>query len=261
MKSQKLNFLFLLGITSLLSCENAQQKNESEKSEQIFQEHEHVRPDNKELEEQQKLRQTDNGKNEKVWNSLVDVQTINPSIFVDLRYASENNFMKIKLYDTLTKAYLQRDVAIRLSKCQEFLTSVNPNLYLLVYDAVRPVSVQWKMWNALDSIPVNKRVDFVSNPKNRSIHNYGAAVDITLCDKNGVPLDMGAEYDDIRQIAYPSMEEHFLQSGELSPRQVENRKMLRKVMTSQNFRNIPTEWWHFNACSRSTAKAKYLPLF
>jgi D-alanyl-D-alanine dipeptidase len=193
-------------------------------------------------------------------SGLVDIQTINPSIFVDLKYATTNNFMKMRLYDTLTKAYLQNDVAIRLGKCQEYLSTLYPSLFLLVYDAVRPISVQRKMWNALDTIPVGERGKFVSNPAKGSIHNYGAAVDITICTSKGVPLDMGAGYDDIRKIAYPSMENIFFKRGELTENHIQNRQLLRSVMASQNFTSIPTEWWHFNACSRIDAKAKYKPL-
>jgi D-alanyl-D-alanine dipeptidase len=132
-----------------------------------------------------------------------------------------------------------------------------PKLHLLIYDAVRPVSVQQKMWDALDTIPFEERTKFVSNPASGSIHNYGAAVDLTISDASGNPIDMGAGYDDIRQIAYPRLEEQFLASGELTSEQLENRKLLRKVMGSQGFKNITTEWWHFNACSRNEAKQKY----
>ena len=193
-------------------------------------------------------------------SNLIDVQTLNTQIRVDLKYAGTDNFMKMKLYDRLNKAYLQKDVAERLAKCQTFLRKINPDLHLLVYDAVRPVSVQQKMWDALDTIPVAMRTKFVSNPANGSIHNYGAAVDLTICDRSGVPLDMGAGYDDIRQIAYPRLEAQFLASGELIQKQVENRKLLRKVMASQGFTDIATEWWHFNACTRAIAKEKYLIL-
>jgi D-alanyl-D-alanine dipeptidase len=189
--------------------------------------------------------------------NLVDIQEINKTIKVDLKYATSDNFMKIKLYDKLSKAYLQKDVAERLSKCQDYLTSIDPKLYLLIYDAVRPLSTQQKMWDALDTIPFQERTKFVSNPENGSVHNYGAAVDLTICNSKGEPLDMGAGYDDIRKIAYPSLEDQFLSSGQLSIEQIENRKLLRKVMTSQGFINIPSEWWHFNACSRSIAKKKY----
>lgn len=188
---------------------------------------------------------------------LEPANKFNTSIFIELKYASNDNFMKRKLYDTLKTAYLQLDVAQRLAKVQDELTKINPNYHLLVYDATRPLSVQWEMWTALDSIPVSERVNFVSNPRNGSVHNYGAAVDLTICDKNGKPLDMGAGYDDIRKIAYPNLESVYLKSGELSLKQVENRRLLRKVMSSQGFRNIPTEWWHFNAFSRNECKKRF----
>lgn len=190
-------------------------------------------------------------------DSLVDIRSINPSIQVDLKYASTDNFMKIQLYERLKNAYLQKDVAERLSNCQKFLSQIKSGYLLLVYDAVRPVSVQQKMWDALDSIPSNERGKFVSNPQNRSLHNLGAAVDLTIINERGVPLDMGAGYDDIRKIAYPSLEQEFLAKGELSEKQIANRELLRKVMKSQGFRPLETEWWHFNACSRLDGKAKY----
>ena len=188
---------------------------------------------------------------------LCDVQSVNSKIRIELKYATNDNFVKKVLYKKIDKAYLQKDVAIRLSKCQDYLTSLHPDLYLLVYDAVRPVSVQQIMWKSLDSIPVNRRVKFVSNPKNRSIHNYGAAVDLTICNAAGIPLDMGAKYDEIDSIAYPSLEALFLKRGLLSKEQVANRVLLRKVMASQKFTGIASEWWHFNACSRQTAALKY----
>lgn len=193
---------------------------------------------------------------ELVYN-LVDVQSLSKNIYVDLKYASEDNFMKQKVYYSLDRALLQKDVGERLVKCQEYLSSINPDYHLLIYDALRPVEVQWRMWRALDTIPSEQRGKFVSNPVNGSVHNYGAAVDITICNKDGVPLDMGAGFDEIKEIAYPSKEEYYLQTGELNQSQIENRKLLRKVMRSQGFRNLPTEWWHFNACSRAEAKLKY----
>ena len=188
---------------------------------------------------------------------LVDVQTVNSSIQVDLKYAYADNFIGDTLYFLIEKAYLQKDVAEKLGEAQRLLTAMNPDLHLLVYDAIRPREVQTRMWLALDSIPVSQRINFVSNPKSGSIHNYGAAVDLTICDAFGTPLDMGAGFDDIRKIAYPSMERRFLQSGELTQLHIDNRNILRGVMRKAGFSSIPTEWWHFNACSRQTAKAKY----
>jgi D-alanyl-D-alanine dipeptidase len=193
----------------------------------------------------------------KGFEHLVDIQTINPTISIDLKYATTENFMHKQLYFNINRVYLQPDVALRLSNCQKFLKKINPSYSLLVYDGVRPLSVQKAMWEALDSIPPSKRGKFVSNPANGSVHNYGAAVDLTICDKNGTPIDMGAGYDDIREIAYPSKENYYLKLGLLKPYHIKNRKLLRKVMEYQQFRNIPSEWWHFNACSRKVAKTKY----
>lgn len=195
--------------------------------------------------------------NYEVSGDLCDVQSINSKIKIELKYTTNDNFVKKVLYKKIDKAYLQKDVAIRLSKCQDYLTSLHPDLYLLVYDAVRPVSVQQIMWTSLDSIPVKRRVKFVSNPKNRSIHNYGAAVDLTICNAAGVPLDMGAKYDEIDSIAYPSLEALFLKRGLLTKEHIANRVILRKVMASQQFTGIASEWWHFNACSRQSAALKY----
>lgn len=191
---------------------------------------------------------------------LVDIHELDSTILVDLKYASADNFMKHPLYDTLDRVFLQRDVAERIVRCQQFLRDSFPNYSLLIYDGVRPLEVQREMWKALDSIPPALRGKFVSNPAYGSVHNYGAAVDITICDDRGVPLDMGAGYDDFREIAFPKYEARFLKSGELSMQQLENRKLLRAVMASQGFRNIPSEWWHFNACSRDQAAAKYQKL-
>lgn len=190
-------------------------------------------------------------------DTLVCVDQFNNNIWWELKYATRDNFMHRVLYDTLSKVYVQVDVARRLAKSQEYLTGRNKNYHLLVYDGVRPVSVQWEMWNALDTIPVLSRGKFVSNPRNGSVHNYGAAVDLTICDANKKPLDMGAGYDDIRKIAYPSLESEFLATGEITQQQIDNRKLLRRTLKSQGFSNIPTEWWHFNAFPRPIAKSKY----
>ncbi len=190
-------------------------------------------------------------------DTLVEVSEFNKAIFWELKYATSDNFMHRILYDTMTCVYVQKEVAERLAKCQHYLSRKHPDYHLLVYDGARPLSVQWEMWNALDSIPPFQRVKFVSNPKNGSVHNYGAAVDITICDQNKKPLDMGAFYDDIRKIAYPGLEQEFIKSGELTPKHIENRKLLRKVLRNQGFMNIETEWWHFNAYPRIVAKRTF----
>lgn len=210
---------------------------------------------NKSLEDKMKL----NDSIEKVFLSvgLVDITSVNSRIKVDLRYATSNNFMNTMLYDTLKSAYFQKEVAERLSKCQDLLDSIRPGFCLLIFDGARPLQVQQEMWDALDSIPRHRRGKFVSNPVLGSVHNFGAAVDLTIVNIKGEELDMGAGYDDFREIAFPKLESQFLKSGELTQKQVDNRKLLRRVMSSQNFSNIPSEWWHFNAFSRITTSHKF----
>ncbi len=187
---------------------------------------------------------------------LYSISNLNPNIRVDLKYTTNDNFLQKVLYKKIDKAYLQKDVAIRLSKCQEFLDSIMPGYHLIVYDAVRPVSVQKIMWNAMDSLPPKIRKRYVSPPKSRSLHNFGAAVDLSIMNGDQL-LDMGADYDEFDKIAYPRLEQNFLKNGKLTTEQYENRKLLRKVMNSQNFNVLPTEWWHFNACTIKYARRNY----
>ena len=189
-------------------------------------------------------------------NGLIDIQTLDSTLKIDVRYSSLNNFMKEDVYGELEKIYLQKTVAQDLVKSNSYLKSIDSNLVLLVYDGVRPRSVQQKMWDVLD-MPIHEKTKFVSNPKNGSIHNYGCAIDLTIVTLNGDVLDMGARYDDIRKIAYPRHEDRFLKSGELLLSQVENRKLLRKVMKKGGFYNIQTEWWHFNRYNRTKARTLY----
>lgn len=188
---------------------------------------------------------------------LTSVTEIDSTFFIDLKYASTDNFLGENIYGNLKEVFLQDTVAKMLSKAHAFLKEEHPDLRMLIYDGVRPLWVQQKMWNLLDSIPVSERVKFVSNPANGSLHNFACAVDLTLCDKQGNPLDMGAGYDDMRKIAYPELESHFLESGELSKEQYQNRMILRKSMRKAGFSQLPTEWWHYNAMNRNTARGKF----
>ena len=183
-------------------------------------------------------------------SGLVNIQDLIPGILVDVRYSDTNNFMKTDVYGHLNRIYLQPTVAEDLKKVQNALKNRDSSLTLLVYDGVRPRSVQQFMWDILD-MPINEKTKFVSNPKYGSVHNFGAAVDLTIADTNGQPLDMGAGYDDSRKIAYPRFEQLYLDSGLLTLQQIENRELLRSVMREGGFWGIQTEWWHFNRYSRA----------
>jgi len=247
-------FIFIYSTLYLLSCSGENNKNSFPKNNSI--KPPLVKVNLKKVTSLNRKVQT-----QKSFDSFIDIRELNQAIKVELKYTTEDNFMHMRLYEKIDRAYLQKDVAKRLAKVQDALTKKKPGFCLLVYDALRPVSVQRKMWNALDSIPPLRRGKFVSNPANKSLHNMGAAVDLTIVDDKGVPLDMGAGFDDIREIAYPAHEHRFLQTGELSKKQVENRLLLRSLMQAQGFRQLQTEWWHYNACSRPEALKRYEVLY
>ncbi len=192
-----------------------------------------------------------------IHSGLVDIQKVIPGILIDLRYSDTNNFMHTDVYGDLERIYLQPDVAEKLKIAQEYLQEIDSSLTLLVFDGVRPRSVQQIMWDTVN-IPINERGKFVSNPKNGSLHNYGAAVDITIAKLNGEELDMGTPYDDSSPLSYPTMEAQYAKTGELTRWNINNRTLLRRVMSKGGFWNIQTEWWHFNSCNREQAKAKYV---
>lgn len=189
-------------------------------------------------------------------HGLVDVQSIDPSILVDLKYASTDNFLDTNLYGTITKAYLQKEVAEKLANASAFLKEECDSCRLLVFDAARPQSVQFKMWKKIKSMPVQQGI-YVSNPEKGSVHNFGAAVDLTIITENGEELDMGTPFDYFGKEAWTTNEDSLIRIGKLSPTQVKNRLLLRRAMRKAGFNAIPSEWWHFNAYSRSKAQEIY----
>lgn len=185
---------------------------------------------------------------------LVDIQQVDPSILVHLAYSTTNNFLGRDVYGDLNRAYLQPEAAARLSQAQKLLSSKKPGYRLLVYDALRPRRVQWLMW---DLVRGTDSQAYVADPSRGSIHNYGCAVDLTVTDSEGVPLDMGTPFDYFGPEAQPRHEQTYLDAGRLSPQQVSNRLLLRQVMLDAGFLMIQNEWWHFNAFSNQEVKSRY----
>ncbi len=187
---------------------------------------------------------------------LVDIKTIDSSVVVDLKYSTDNNFLGLDMYGDLNKCYLQPDVAEKLKCSQEILKSKFPFYNLIIYDAVRARSIQRKMWDTID-VPYFERSKYVSNPNNGSLHNFGAAVDVSIVNELGMELDMGTPYDYFGELAYPREEERMIEEGKLTHIQLLNRQLLREVMEAGGFMGITTEWWHFNSCFRKEAYEKY----
>ncbi|MBO0949227.1 M15 family metallopeptidase [Fibrella forsythiae] len=188
---------------------------------------------------------------------LVNVQTIDASLLVELKYSTTDNFVKQDVYGDLVRAYLQPMAARKLADASKWLQVRRPELRLLIYDAARPQSAQWKLWNALPQYSERQRRTYVADPREGSIHSYGCAVDLTLATADGRALDMGTPYDFFGPKAYPKQEGQLLKSGQLTKQQVENRRLLRQAMRAGGFIPIEYEWWHFNALSRRQAKQQF----
>lgn len=162
---------------------------------------------------------------------LIDIRKVNSKIALDIRYATTNNFLKRKLYP-VARCVLRGAAARRLSQVQDDLS--RNGLGLKVYDCYRPLSVQKQMWQVM---PDSR---FVANPANGSRHNRGAAVDVTLIDRNGKELEMPTGFDDFTEKAYTNYNGGTSQSRN-------NRQILQNAMKKYGFIPLETEWWHFDA--------------
>jgi len=168
--------------------------------------------------------------------------------------------MKMNMYGHLDQAYLQNDVAVKLAKAQKLLKDSLPNYSLIILDATRPVSIQQLMWDNI-KVPTKQKSKYLSNPKYGSLHNYGAAVDVSIVDANGKLLDMATPFDSFEKLAYPFYQEQYYKSGKLSKKQYQNRRLLQSLMKEAGFMGITTEWWHYNSCYRKEAKKWYPRVF
>jgi D-alanyl-D-alanine dipeptidase len=166
---------------------------------------------------------------------MMDVQTIDPSILVELRYATSNNFTGAPLpgYEA-NRAYLRREAAQALADANRALTDFG--LVLKVWDAYRPARatdamVEWARRTRREDL---FRDGYISA---RSRHNVGAAVDVTLVDRRtGRELEMGTAYDTFSSAAHTANA-----IGEAAS----NRNILTRMLERVGFTNYEKEWWHF----------------
>lgn len=164
---------------------------------------------------------------------LVDLIELDKTIRLDIRYATDNNFLGAPVYLS-AKAYLQRPAA-------EALVRVNHKLQkegfgLLVHDAYRP----WHVTKMFYDATPEKLHTFVADPLKGSRHNRGCAVDLTLFDiKTGKAIEMVSGYDEFTDRAYPD----YLGGTAL---QRWHRGLLRQAMEEEGFTVYAAEWWHFD---------------
>jgi len=161
---------------------------------------------------------------------LVDVQSLDSTIIIDIKYATADNFLGDTLY-TAHICLLRFSVAEKIVMVQKRLRSLGYGLK--IWDGYRPLSVQKRMWEKLPD------PGYVANPKYGSNHNRGAAVDVTLVDSDGNELEMPTKFDDFTKRA----SSHYPHA---SKRALKHRKLLQSVMKEYGFSTINSEWWHFN---------------
>jgi D-alanyl-D-alanine dipeptidase len=164
---------------------------------------------------------------------LVELIRLNKSIKLDIRYATDNNFVGKKVYPE-ARAFLQRPAAEALVRVHKKLKK--QGLGLVIFDGYRPWTITKLFWDVTSE---DKR-KFVANPEKGSKHNRGCAVDLSIYDrKTGKLIEMPSEYDEFTERASPGYK-----GGTEQERA--NRDMLRKMMEEEGFTVNPNEWWHFD---------------
>ncbi|MEO7962977.1 MAG: serine hydrolase, partial [Gemmatimonadaceae bacterium] len=166
-------------------------------------------------------------------SELTELVTLDSTIHLDIRYASDRNFLSVPEY-TQARAFLQRPAAEALARANKRLRALGYGL--LIHDGYRPWYVTRMFW---DGTPPDKH-QFVADPSQGSRHNRGCAVDLTMYDLHtGAPIVTTGGYDEMSDRSYPDY------PGGTS-RQRALREILRKAMEAEGFSVYSAEWWHFD---------------
>ena len=166
---------------------------------------------------------------------LVEIKKAIPSVVLDIRYATTNNFMKQVMYKQ-ARAFARKPVVEKLKLIQ---AELNKKGYgLKIYDGYRPYAVTVDFYEKSDD---NARENsFVADPKKGSKHNRGCAVDLSIIDlKTGKDVPMPTPYDSFKAEASPTY-------NNLPANIIKNRDFLIDTMHAYGFKVISNEWWHFD---------------
>jgi len=185
-----------------------------------------------------------------------DYREITPAdgVVIDLRYAGANNFVGQDLYGPFKRLFLHKRAADKLKAAVALLKHEHPGYKFVIYDGLRPRSVQYVLWQHVAGTPQEK---YVADPKKGSVHNYGLAIDLSVQDDKGRDLDMGTGFDSFTPLAETQLEKDKLVSGELTAAQLENRMILRRPMEEAGFKVLPEEWWHFDALPAELVRKQF----
>lgn len=158
---------------------------------------------------------------------LVDISRLD--VDLDIVYATGRNFTGKPVYRRAA-AYLHPDAADRLARAVA-LAARHGNR-ILVYDAFRPSEAQWKLWEHTPD------PDFLADPRRGSPHSRGVAVDLTLLDGDGKPLEMGTGFDHFSPLSHHG-------NTDISKQAERNRFFLLGLMTTAGWDFYRNEWWHY----------------
>lgn len=162
--------------------------------------------------------------------TFVNLKEYSQDFVYDMKYATEDNFLKAKVYDCAECLLRLKTVQALVAANEDF---IKKGFKIKLFDCYRPLSIQNRMW---EIVPNPK---YVADPKKGSIHNRGGAVDISLVDANGKELDMGTPFDFFGIQASHNY-------SKLSKEVKDNRKLLKKIMIKNGFNSFDSEWWHYN---------------
>lgn len=164
---------------------------------------------------------------------LVELVRLDPTIKLDIRYATKNNFLGKAVYKQ-PRAFLQRPAAEALARVNQALRKSGYGL--VVFDGYRPWSVTKIFW---DATPADRKI-FVADPSKGSRHNRGCAVDLSLFDlQTGTQVKMPSDYDEMTERAHINYE--------CAPPEARRlRELLRAAMATEGFAVYEPEWWHYD---------------
>ncbi len=182
------------------------------------------------------------GQQTQAHKGFLDVSTLDPSIRLDIKYATEDNFTQSKIYDC-ARCLLRPEVAEAVVKAHKTLKA--KGMGLKMFDCYRPRPYQQRLW---DKVP---DPNYVTPPAKGSMHSRGAAVDLTIVDASGKELDMGTAYDFFGREAHTD-------NLTLPKKVLENRKLLRETLAAVGLKGIRTEWWHFSFQGKSWPLSDYV---
>ena len=185
--------------------------------------------------------------------NLVEITNMK-GIRMDLRYGTFNNVTGHDMYCGIQRAFVHRDALPKLKRSLSLIAKELPGYTLVIFDAARPMYAQSVLKQAVVGTPYT---NYVSSGKTGGLHNYGLALDLTLADSTGTPLDMGTDFDSFERCAGAVGEADALKSGRLTQEQVDNRNKLRRIMKAAGWVMLKHEWWHFNAYTSTYTREHY----